>query len=117
MRNKENQGELFESAESDSKDELKAWKVRAEKAKVEKMETDNALRSGKLIYATTAEESFQQMLNIVYGSLQTILSEMLPYELANCQTTGEIRDKLVDVINKGQEAFEEFLRADNEPVA
>jgi len=117
MGNKENQGELFESAEADSKDELTAWKIRSERAKAEKLETDNALRRGKLIYAAAAEESLQQMLNVIYGTLQTILSETLPYEIANCQTTGEVRDKLVaiynDVISKGQGAFEDFLKNKN----
>ncbi|MDR2554142.1 MAG: hypothetical protein LBC64_01830 [Fibromonadaceae bacterium] len=117
MKNEENQGEFFESAKSDSKDELTEWKIRSEKAKAEKLETDNALRSGKLIYADKAEESFQQMLNIIYSSLQAILSESLPHELVNCQTTGEIRDKLVatynDIIARSKEAFEDFLRNGN----
>jgi hypothetical protein len=117
MKNKEKQGEFFESAESDSKDELTEWKIREAKAKVEKIETDNALRSGKLIYSAAAEEGFQRMLNIIYGSLQTILSETLPYELADCQTHGERRDKLVavynDIVTRSKEAFEDFLKNKN----
>jgi len=55
------------------------------------------------------------MLNIVYGTLQTLLSETLPYELIGCKTIGEMRDRLVgcynNVIGKGQEAFADFLKA------
>jgi len=116
METKENQLELFESSEEkmDSKEELAKFNARIAKAKAEKLETDNALRKGTLVYANKAEESFQRMLNIVYGSLQVLLSEDLPFELVNCQTSGEIRERLVgtynDVIKRGQEAFEDYLK-------
>jgi len=113
----EEQGELFEADEFDSKEESAKWKIRLDKAKVVRLETDNALRNGTLVYASKAEESFTQMLNIIYGTLQTILSETLPYELVNCQTTGEIRDRLVatynDIIGKGQESFNDYLKNKN----
>lgn len=117
MESNEKQGELFEPDEVDSKDEIAKWNLRIAKAKAEKLETDNALRNGRLVYADKAVESFQTMLNIVYGSLQAILSESLPYELLHCETTGAVRDRLAscynEVIGKGREAFENFLQNQN----
>jgi len=120
MENNANQLELFESSDIDSK--KAEYDARIAKAKAEKLETDNALRNGTLVYASKAEDSFRRIINIVYGTLQMLLSETLPYDLSNFKTTGEIRDGLVncynEIIRKGQEALEAELRNENdEPVA
>lgn len=118
MKENENQGELFESEDFDSKEELLKWRIQTEKAKAEKMATDNALRNGTLVYASKAEDSFRKIINVIYGTLQVMLSETLPYEIINLKTTGEIRDRLVscynDVVRKGQETLEAELKKEHE---
>jgi len=118
MENNENQGELFEFDFDDSKEEASKWTAVLYKERAVKLATDNALRKGTLVYTKDVEAGFRRMLNVVYGTLQVLLSETLPGELIAIQTTGEMRDRLVsaynEILEKGRVALETELKTKQE---
>lgn len=117
---KENRDEQLEIFDTGAADSLKIKKAMADleiaEAKALKLNTDNALRCRELIYAKTAEDSYRKMFNIIYGTLQVLMSETLPFEFICYKTTGEMREGFVrlytEIITKGHAAFEEYLNSD-----
>ena len=115
MNNDEKQFELFTPEELNSipKDELLKLKIEIEKEKLQKMKIDNELRNGNVIYVDKVNEVFNRVFNVIYGTLQALCSETLPYELINCETVGEIRDRLAknynDIISVSQKELEASL--------
>ncbi|MDR2555260.1 MAG: hypothetical protein LBC64_07515 [Fibromonadaceae bacterium] len=116
MNGEEKQFELFNSEELNAiipKDELLKLKIETEKEKLRKLKIDNELRNGNVIYVDKVNEVFNKVFNIIYGTLQALCSETLPYELINCETVGEMRDRLAknynDIISESQKELEASL--------
>jgi hypothetical protein len=119
MENNEIQGELFEPDFDNPKGVISNWTAVLIKERAIKMATDNALRKGTLVYAKDSEAALRRVLNVVYGSLQVLLSETLPSELIYLQTAGKIRDRLVsaynEIVRQSREALEAELKKESEP--